>query len=399
MSRFIFSAPLALTLASVVSPSLLAVTQSELVARVGEPILLPAPVEIKGGERRTFARPGATFISIHLSRMTLGPDDQLLVGPTGGELKVAQFRVNEAGEAFLAPVSGGSADVAMQCATPGCGVTVDRFVRGLTAEERAFRRDEAAFVQRCGADDAEPPVCIQASQPVVYERARAVARLMRGGEISCTGWLFGSDGTLLTNHHCIATKEDAAAMTFEFLAESDTCEKSACGEWGACPGRVRVTGAKFIWASEALDYAVVQLPQALVRDLGFLRVRGSLVQAPPVEGRAAEQIYIPQHPAAQGKVIAFKSSAPQDGGEPAAGFPKIGASPLSSCLDTTTVHGRGYHADTDFGSSGAPVLAFSDHTVIALHQCPGCPNTAISMRDIVADMVDLNILPPDAVEP
>src|SRR6185295_12247863 len=44
----------------------------------------------------------------------------------------------------------------------------------------------------------------------------------------------------------------------------------------------------------------------------------------------------------------------------------------------------GYFADTRDGSSGAPVVAYSDHRAVALHHCAGCPNRGVNIADVVA---------------
>ncbi|POM72555.1 Serine protease V8 [Phytophthora palmivora] len=56
-----------------------------------------------------------------------------------------------------------------------------------------------------------------------------------------------------------------------------------------------------------------------------------------------------------------------------------------------------YMLDTQGGSSGSPVLGWSDNAVVALHHCGGCPNTAINSNKLVTDMKTRNILPNNAV--
>jgi len=366
-------------------------THEQLAAVVGEPMLQVPPLRLVSGTAHTFSRRGATFIVVHLASVRLRSGDRLMIRKSGDTFEDAQVKLDENGQATLPVISGDSVDVLLSCSSGDCEVVVDLFVRGLNSDERDERSIIGEFVQTCGDLDLEDAVCYKTDQPSVYEHSRAVARLIRGGEISCSGWLLGSEGHLMTNYHCIKSKPEATATLFEFVAESDACDAS-CDEWGACPGRLRINGAKFIWADPELDYALVQLPVELVSGLGYLKIRTGL-KSPP------ERIYIPQHPAAQGKKIAFRSSAPEDNTGTNAGYPKVMSSRIRSCLDATTVESVGYYADTDYGSSGSPVIALSDHRVIALHQCPGCPNTAIPMADIVAHMEKLNIVPPNSVEP
>jgi subtilisin-like proprotein convertase family protein len=42
--------------------------------------------------------------------------------------------------------------------------------------------------------------------------------------------------------------------------------------------------------------------------------------------------------------------------------------------------------DTQSGSSGSPVVAYSDHRVVTLHHCSGCENTGVLIQDVIADL-------------
>ena len=121
-----------------------------------------------------------------------------------------------------------------------------------------------------------------------------------------------------------------------------------------------------------------------VEKYGFLKLRRS----GPVIG---EEIYIPQHPAGWGKRI-----AKSDGIRPAK-------------ITRNNVYGIqcgssqiGYRADTQGGSSGSPVLAVSDNTVVALHHCGGCDydqssvNTAVNIDRVIQGLEDY--LPDSALD-
>jgi hypothetical protein len=358
---------------------------------VGEPILQQPPVRLSSGQQHKFSRPGATFIVVHLAKVKLADEDRLLIGTSGEDLQNAAYRLDKDGQAFVAPVNGGRVFVKLDCKSDDCTVTIDRIIRGLTRRERDVRSDVTEFLQACGDLELDNAVCYRQSEPEVYSHSRAVARLMRGGSRACTGWLLGSSGQLLTNYHCIKSETEAASTMFEFLAEGDTCA-TECEEWGSCPGQLRIAGATLIWADSALDYALVQLPAKLVSDFGWLKARTTPISK-------LEQVYIPQHPAAQGKKIAFRSGAATDTSGEFAGFAQVKVSRVSSCRPATTLDCLPYHADTEDGSSGAPVIALSDHRVIGIHQCAGCPNSAVPITAIIADLRALNILPPDSTDP
>ncbi|MCP5103524.1 MAG: PKD domain-containing protein [bacterium] len=46
----------------------------------------------------------------------------------------------------------------------------------------------------------------------------------------------------------------------------------------------------------------------------------------------------------------------------------------------------GYYADTAGGSSGSPVLGYSDNLVVALHHCANCPNRGVPIPSIISDL-------------
>jgi len=194
---------------------------------------------------------------------------------------------------------------------------------------------------------------------------------MRDGQLACSGWLVGSEGHFLTNAHCIANAQEAIATTFEFGAEGDCSEP--CDSWLACPGTVVVSGAEWINVpgADTLDFALVKLPKSVPATFGHLRIRNGS----PVK----ERIYIPQHPSGFGKKVAVLSGS--EG--PASGYAQVRSTSIGACWGDLNRNNVGYLADTDTGSSGSPVIAYVDHMVIALHECPGCPNTGIPMALIV----------------
>jgi lysyl endopeptidase len=361
----------------------------DLAAPVGERIIQQPIVHIASDGHSVFSRPGATFIAVHLASVHLNNGDHVVLVDASGVEHLIEVNVDTDGEANLPPIAGDRIDLKLRCASSDCFVNVDRFSRGLTKEEREERSTLSEFVQTCGDLDLENAVCQKGT--AVYDHSKPVARLMRGGEYACTGWLIGTEGHLLTNYHCINGPKQAAATTFEFLAEGDTCSTD-CFEWGACPGRLTISGAKLIYASDTLDYALVQLPSFFAAKLGYLTIRST------VPGDK-ERVYIPQHPAAQGKQIAVRSSVPQDAQNPDAGFCKLTGYKVDSCRPASPIKDYAYHADTDSGSSGAPIIAFSDNKVIGMHQCSGCPNTGIPIKLIVDDMTQRHILPPGSVIP
>ncbi|KAJ8574837.1 hypothetical protein ON010_g4374 [Phytophthora cinnamomi] len=92
-------------------------------------------------------------------------------------------------------------------------------------------------------------------------------------------------------------------------------------------------------------------------------------------GIVGEQLYIPQHPLGNRKRIALVDDYTSN----------VALLSLSATSCGTT--GYSYSGDTHSGSSGSPVLSYSDHGVVALHHCGDMRgNTGIPAKSIVADL-------------
>jgi len=325
--------------------------------------------------------PKAVYIAPHFSRFQLAEGDYLVVRSPDGQqawhysgLGRAERGLTEGGF-WSGHIKGDTAILELYARNlgDGDGVEVDRYARGFTAKELADdgEIDPPDTLAICGVDDSREARCYLADEPEIYERSIAVARLLVTGTFACTGWLVGCEGHLMTNQHCIESQFDADNTDYEFMAEGGSCQAS-CSSWGACPGVVEATAAPLIRLDGPLDYALVQLPADLTTKYGFLQLRE---EGPEV----GERIYVPQHPSHWGKRIAFESSHPADDG-----YCEV------QTLNAPTCSGGapdvGYYCDTRGGSSGAPVLGYADHRVVALHHCADCPNRAVNIVDVIASL-------------
>ncbi|KAF0683745.1 Aste57867_24215 [Aphanomyces stellatus] len=257
----------------------------------------------------------------------------------------------------------------------------------LLAQTQALGQKE----QACGADDSVHAVCrYNQTTPTrsMYAYSRPVVRITvnpnnPAGSDLCTGWLWGSEGHLITNNHCIGNVADAKTAQFEFLAEAFDCNAAIAS---TCPGVVEAISATFITTNVTLDYTLLKLNKSLAIKYGYLQAT-----SPTTRIAIGLPIYIPQHPRGGCKLI---SSVDDDKASPVR---------LTS-LQTPGCDNKGgfkYNADTDGGSSGSPVLSVGDNTVVALHYCggTGCNNAGIPMASIVTDLLAKQLLPPCAVAP
>lgn len=332
--------------------------------------------------RQTIHHTGATYIAPRFSRFELAEGDHAVVrSPDGTQFwTYTGYGKGDLGRGkgfYAAHIKGETAVIELYSSEGGrYGFEIDSYGRGYsTAEIDELWRQGLGEVLNlprpgtpeslCTMDDTLNAACYQASEPEIFERANTVARLLINGGSLCTGWLVGCEGHLITNQHCIGNNFAAMNTDYEFAAQGATCAancKSALG----CPGVIEATGGTLIKANAPLDYALV-LPDTstgtgtdLDSTYGFLQLRAS-------GAVLDERIYMPQHPAGWGKHIAVNSTYPDD--------VALGGFTYATSLSEQACSGGpgdvGYWADTQGGSSGSPVIAYSDHKVVALHHCRG----------------------------
>lgn len=207
----------------------------------------------------------------------------------------------------------------------------------------------------CGADDKERVACYNGT--IKATRAKAVCKLIIGGVGSCTGWLLGCEGHVMTNNHCVGNATQAGNTDFLFNYQYSSCTGSS-----SLTATTVATSATFIKTSPfsgGLDYTLLKLPTNPTGTYGYL----SLSSVTPSVG---DRIYIIGHPGGRRKEITVKSD--QDAG----GFAKV---------NNLTTNGMRYYADTEGGSSGSPVLSNSSNLVYSIHNTGGCTNGSYGRCD------------------
>jgi hypothetical protein len=329
----------------------------------------------------------ASYIALHFSDVRIGRNDRLIVKSPDGtrSWSYSSEEINAKNNTFWSiPIYGNTVIVEIHAFNSGgdFGYVIDKIARGFTQTELNLRDGGPESI--CGDDDSQEAMCYATSEPTVYERGRAVARLWLNGIINCTGFLLGSEGHLMTCNHCIGNANQAANTTVEMMAEGADCTMD-CRMLGACPGTIEATFVTMVQTSCNLDYSLVQLPTNITPTYGFLQMRGT----GPALG---EQIYIVGHPAGWGKRVSFDSDAPQDAPE---GVAHIHTLTENSCWCGGAANRVGYFADTRGGSSGSPVISYDDHCVLAVHGCGGCPNDGANVSLIIED---LTAIPNDAIK-
>jgi hypothetical protein len=348
----------------------------------------PYPAEKGVVFEKSFYYPNAGYIAIHFSEFDLAKGDIVQISSPDGRFvyeysekgkKIRNRKENTeeflsnfwathipGDELFLRLISKNNR-------TAG-GFVIDKWVHGFEAGYIQALVEEDEFYAQieaiCGTDDKEWAKCYDGTE--MYNKAKAVCRLLIGGSSACTGWLLGSEGHVITNNHCIENQNDASDTDYEFMAEGATCNTN-CASWGACPGVVAASSGTLIQTDSSLDYSLILLPTNVTSTYGYLQFRNTL---PIID----ERIYIPQHPGAYGKQIAVESTHATD----PSGYGEIYTTSATPCSGGPG--DIGYYADTEGGSSGSPVIAYEDHFVVALHHCANCPNRGVPIPSIISDL-------------
>ena len=354
--------------------------------------------------------PAATYIALHFERFELAEGDFVIVrSPDHKQV----YRYTDKGRMnlgadpngfFATHIKGDTAIVELWTVgvTSAWGYSIDFYGRGYNNKEiQDFWDDGLGEIMNlpephehgdgrslCTADDTREAICYEMTEPDAYDTSRAVCRLLLNGSAHCTGWLVGQEGHIMTNEHCIGSQAQANNIDFEFMAQASDCATS-CASSVACSNGVQASGAQLIAVDAPLDYAMV-LPNTptvdLVATYGFMRLR-------PTGAVLGERLYIPQHPAGWGKRLAMESTYPAD----VNGFPTVASVTEAGCAGGGAPPDVGYWADTQGGSSGSPVLGYSDNLVIALHHCRGAgscasggggddPNRGVPIQDVIASL-------------
>ena len=144
---------------------------------------------------------------------------------------------------------------------------IDKYAAGFADitnhDHHRNRRDErhGRDLIICSNDDKLNAICWEEAYPEVYNKAKAVAKLLVQGTNVCTGFLVGPHNYLLTNWHCINTQLDAINTDFTFLyeAKSGSCSTGGVDDYVVIEDYVIYSGESLIKEDFEKDYSLVKL--------------------------------------------------------------------------------------------------------------------------------------------
>lgn len=330
-----------------------------------------------------------TSLWLRFSAIAAAGDQVVVSAPDGSSAQVFNDAPNGV---TTEPIAGKTLRVEFKPAANGkSGCAVSGVLPTMTVDAVGFQWSKEMLATKetiCGAKDTmKNAVCANNNgNAAMYAKARAVVRTERtredGALVTCTAWLWGNKGHLLSNHHCFSSQAMVDKSRFQFLVETPACDGTCVP--GACPVAQVVAGAgnvKFIKSDANLDYAVLQITtnaQEYVSKYGYLKVRFGA----PTKGEA---IYIPQHPYGGPKKIAMTD----DDGDAVAATIKD-TNYVIKMSGQTYSNLIGYAADTAGGSSGSPVIAVKDQVVVGLHRIGDCNNAGTASNILAAPLMQVS---------
>ncbi len=342
-----------------------------------EPIRIESALNYRGLTRgatqlvwsEVLSRPGASYLAVHFTRFELAPGDVLMItdGAGGQGYRLEGRGKGNDGTFWARHIKGDTARLELHARnrSGGPGFVIDEIAVGDV--DRSTEATEAV----CGLSDLRNAACFKDSYPAEYGHARAVARLLINGIRLCTGWLVSPFNHLLTNAHCIDTPNAALDTDFEFGAEAPGCSDLNCQ---LCHRGQVFSGGSLVRLSTTLDYALVRI------DTGDPQAQFGHLEIDPAGATVGQQIFIPQHPGGRAKELGLFSSDALDGG-----VCRVSSLAAAPCFGSG-YNDVGYSCDTEGGSSGSPVLSVATGQVVALHHCSNCPNRAVPIHLVYAEI-------------
>ncbi|KAI9983617.1 hypothetical protein PInf_007682 [Phytophthora infestans] len=333
-----------------------------------------------------FTQDSASAMWLHFSSVNLASGSHLVVSPLNGSRAITV--ASPSSSVTTTPLSGSRISVQFVPPSKGCLPNSNStFVLDSIGYSYSESEDSTVEIEEraiCGsADTMKNMVCYSTGSEgdkTIVSKAKAVMRTQRTREdnaiVTCTAWLWGNQGHIISNNHCFSSQEMVDAAKFEFDVQTTGCSDDCA--FATCPIGKTLVGkdnVKFIKSNATLDYSVLQITNdaaSYVSSYGFLQIRNTA----PSRG---EEIYIPQHPKGGAKKI---TTTQDDAGSKAALVLNLDFS--IAVAGVTYNHLIAYSADTEVGSSGAPVMSRGDNSVVGLHRIGDCNNAATPSDQLIS---------------
>ncbi|ETP38694.1 hypothetical protein F442_13769 [Phytophthora nicotianae P10297] len=334
----------------------------------------------------SFTQESASAMWLRFSSLNLASGSHLIVSPLNGSRAITVS--SPSSDITTTPLPGSGLILQFVPPSKGCSA-VSNSTMVLDSVGYSYSESEESTVENeeraiCGsADTMKNMVCYSTGSDedkTMVAKAKAVMRTQRTREdnaiVTCTAWLWGNQGHIISNNHCFSSQQMVDAAKFEFDVQTTGCSDDCA--FATCPIGKTLVGKdniKFIKSNATLDYSVLQITNdaaSYVKTYGYLQIRNTA----PTKG---EQIYIPQHPKGGAKKIAKT----QDDADSQAAL-VLNLDYSIAVQGVTYNHLIAYSADTEVGSSGAPVMSRGDNSVVGLHRIGDCNNAATPSNQLLS---------------
>ncbi len=300
--------------------------------------------------------PGATFVTVHFSGFSINPGDVVEIHDASGRLIQSITSESPGKSDFWSFAAGGEVVHVALISTDAQGGAY-----GFDIDQAGYGFASPSKRSICGNNDLVDIECHNGTPQ--YDRSRALGwmKFMEGGRwYGCTGFLVSGTGHFLSAGHCVENETD-----FETLQVQFDYQKKECGGAELAESRL-FYGDRFL---TDVNEELVDLDAAMMTLAGDPQDIYGFLELDPRDVVLDEIIYVPQ----------FANHNPMTYDE----------GPVVETRLTYIVPDAdfGYWADTQGGSSGAPVLSMTDHKVVGIHHMGECyqdrgHNWAVLMKHI-----------------
>ncbi len=257
-----------------------------------------------------FSEPGASFIKVHFSQLTL-EEGVVVEVASPNRTEVYHYGTKHSAprtmsgdddgiERFSAmSVSGDTVEVRILGAGGQSSAVIDHIQVGLPEPqvEQQLNGLDVETESICGnSDDKRGASCFEFSHPTEYQHSKPVARILIDGRKSCTAWRVGADNHVITNNHCVGDAREAASAELWF-----NFQQKYCG--GERADIIKVSVDQLLETDWTLDMSLLS-----VKDFDAIRAFGYLGLDPRIP-EANETIYIPQHAGGRFKELGIYSDS------------------------------------------------------------------------------------------
>lgn len=226
----------------------------------------------------TLVHPGATYLSLHFRYFSFPKNCSLTIRNRNNHVhEILTGDGRRLGEFWAFHVLDDTIFLESDCSNKMNKFHIDGYAAGfadMTNHRRGKTVQQPENTNRnlviCNKDEKRNAICWKEEFPEVYEKSRAVAKLLIQGTRVCTGWLVGPNNYLIANWHCIANEEQAlnTDYTFSYEAKRGSCQDGGIHDYVTPDNYDTFSAESLVKVDFEKDYALIKLMGDPVRKYG-----------------------------------------------------------------------------------------------------------------------------------